>query len=214
MNLLFGLVVAVSLATSTGDPRTIDPAANRPEIVEPKGGVTNAKTPGRRPHKKRTTETTDTTPTKKPRTNRRRTTPDPEETGNSRRANRRARRRPSPETGTDGPTDSTGEGCMAEKRRCWQLSVGGIAAASVGFGMLATGIGFTQAPTFPVPEEPISDRSLRPPGIVLATFGGVALVTGVVMIIAGRVSYKRNQKAQVDGFHLGRLRIVPGGVRW
>ena len=83
--------------------------------------------------------------------------------------------------------------------------------ASVGVAALGTGIGFMQAPQFPVPDEPIYNRSLRPPGVVMVALGATTVVTGVLMVVAGHASHGKTpgKKRQT-----ARVRIVPGGLRW
>lgn len=194
MPVLLGSLVAMTLAPS-GDPRTIDPAANRPEIVAPSGSPTEVEPPKIRPPK-------GTRPASVPKAGPT-TEPGPRlevEPG------------PKPVPGTVGALEPElpPQGCMPERGRCWRLNVGGIVAASVGVGMLGTGIGLMQAPQLPVPDEPVHNYSLRPPGVMLVTLGAVSTVAGVLMIVAGRAVHAR---AQREG-RTARLQLYPGGLRW
>lgn len=188
MYVLFGLA-ALALAPS-GDPRSIDPAANRPEIVAPGGSPTRVEPPPTRSPKG--------TPTKPE------PAAEPEPAGEP---------RPEP-TSTSSPwADDTADvspaRCLPARGRCWKLSVAGIALASVGVAALGTGIGFMQAPQYPVPEEPIYNRSLRPPGVAMVTVGAVSLVTGAAMIVVGHVVHKRSGRQP-----MARVRLAPGGLQW
>jgi len=164
MHALLGCLVAFALAQPSGDPRTIDPAANRPEIVAPGGAPTKVE--------------------------------------------------PKVVVAPNSEVDEIPTGrCFPARGRCWRLNVVGIIGASVGVGMLGTGIGFTKAPNFPAatdPNEPIFDRSLRPPGVILAALGGVVAVTGAIMIIAGHASHKKPPREN----DTARVELFLGGIRW
>jgi hypothetical protein len=235
MVFLFGGLVAMALAAPSGDPRTIDPAANRPEIVAPGGAPTKAKPVKTRPAKaepkpakvepkpakvepkpaKVEPEPVKVEPEPEPEPEPVKVEPEPE---------------PEPEPVKVAPkpkaavADAPLQRCFPERGRCWRLNLAGIVAASVGVGMLGTGIGFMQAPQFPVPDEPIYNRSLRPPGVVLVALGAVTTVTGVLMIVAGHASHGRANKgvgrrgraagpATKEG-RTARVQLVPGGLRW
>jgi hypothetical protein len=188
MHVFSGGLLALALAPS-GDPRTIDPAANRPEIVAPGGSPTTATPPKTRSPK---AEPEPPTP---------RVEPEPKT-----KPRRATRREPAP--GTDVTADAPREGCFPERGRCWRLGLAGIVTASVGVAALGTGIGFMQAPQFPVPDEPTINRSLRPPGVAMVAVGAVAVVAGVTLVVAGHASYGRSKR------QLARVRLVPGGLRW
>jgi hypothetical protein len=192
MHVLLGLV-ALCLAPS-GDPRAIDPAANRPEIVAPGGSPTKTKPPKILPPKGQ--PTTKVEPKLEPK--------------------REPKLEPKlePKTGprTKPKTNVTADGspqrCFPEHGLCWRLNVAGIVAGSVGVAALGTGVGFMQAPQFPVPDEPIYNRSLRPPGVVMIAIGAITTVTGVIMIVAGHASHGKPKR------QMARVRIVAGGLRW
>lgn len=149
MHVLLGCLVAMAMAMApSGDPRAIDPAANRPEIVAPGGAPAEAKPPTTRPPKRTTPpktsaagqpKTPPTTTSSEPTRPVEPQTPPEVEPGRGKRGKAAA--------ATD--ADQPPQGCLPERGRCWQLNVGGIVAASVGVAMLGTGIGFMQAPQFP-----------------------------------------------------------------
>ena len=121
-----------------------------------------------------------------------------------------------PEPKVAGPVDEgSTERCFPEHGRCWRLNVAGIATAGVGVGMLGTGIGFIKAPTWAAstgPNEPVFDRSLRPPGVVLVALGTVTVVTGVLMIVAGHATHGKPAAGRKK--ETARVQVVPGGLRW
>ncbi|MCX4243268.1 hypothetical protein [Paraliomyxa miuraensis] len=193
MHVLLGCLVAMAIAPS-GDPRAIDPAANRPQIIAPGGGAATGKSPPIRTPK--------AVPEPEPKVaSGQRPTVEPK-TG--------PEQRPEVEPTPEPATKARSSRCLPQRGRCWQLNVGGIVAASVGAAMLGTGIGFTQAPQFPVADEPIYNYSLRPPGVVLLAVGTATAVTGVLMIVAGHAVHGRPK----PGEDTARLRLVPGGLRW
>jgi hypothetical protein len=243
MHVLFGGLVAMALAAPSGDPRTIDPAANRPEIVAPGGAPAKARPVKTRPPKvepkvkppkvkppkvepkvKPPKVEPKTEPKVEPKTEPK-TEPkvepkvEPEPDAEPKVVPKTA---PKPDPAV---ADAPLQRCFPERGRCWRLNVAGIVAASVGVGMLGTGIGFMQAPQFPVPDEPIFNRSLRPPGVVLVALGAVTTVTGVLMIVAGHAAHG---KAKREGLgrrrrpagpaaresRTARVQLVPGGLRW
>ncbi len=220
MYALLGLVAAVSLASSAGDPRTIDPAANRPEVVGPRGGVTAAKTPRTRaPKNGGGTKVPPPPPqTDRPKRGDRPSRTDPSSrTGRPSRTGRSRTDPPDPDTprrrtrttpiGGDPNADTT-LGCFAAKDRCWRLNVTGISVGVAGLGMIGAGVTFVRSRTFPIPDDPVTNRSLRPPGAVLLALGSVSVVAGVLMIVVGHTAHRRANS------HMARVRLTPGGLRW
>jgi len=193
MHAFFGCLLAMSLAQPVNDPRAIDPAANRPEIVIP-GGPTLVQTPKTTPPEPRRTAEPATAAKTKPE-------PEPERT---RERKRRAKATPD----EDELADASGK-CFPAHGRCRRLNVAGISIASVGAGMLGAGVGFMLAPEFPIPDEPVSNRSLRPPGVALLAVGAVTVVSGAMLILVGHVSHRRSRPAQTV-----RVQLTPGGLRW
>ena len=84
----------------------------------------------------------------------------------------------------------------------------GIVTAGLGVAALGTGIGLMQAPEYADPDEPIYNRSLRPPGVVMVAVGAVTTVTGVLMIVAGHASHGKAKRQSA------RVQLIPGGLRW
>lgn len=217
MHVVFGLLLWASGALApSGDPRAIDPAANRPEIVAPGGSPTKTKPPKTRPPKvepkppkppkpkvepkvepkpePKTEPKTEPDPTTEPKTE-----PDP---------TAEPEPRPEPKPKADVTADAPLQRCFPEHGRCWRLNVAGIVTAGLGVAALGTGIGFMQAPQYADVEEPIYNRSLRPPGVVMVALGAVTTVTGILMIVAGHASHGKPKR------QTARVRLVPGGLRW
>ena len=206
MQLVLGLL-ALWLAPS-GDPRAIDPAANRPEIVAPGGSPAKAKPPKTRPPKAEPKPKVEPKPYIPPKIE---PEPEPEHeptTEPKTEPKVEPKTEPKVEPKTEPEAAGPQKACFPERGRCWRLNVAGIAAASVGVAALGTGIGFMQAPQFPVPDEPIYNRSLRPPGVVMVAVGAITAVTGVLMIVAGHATHRRPRS------ETARVQLVPGGVRW
>lgn len=201
MHVSFGGLLALALVAPSGDPRTIDPAANRPEIVAPGGSPTTAKPPRTRPPK---TQPAKPKPSK-PYTPETKLEPEPK-TGPEPKPGPEPTPGPAPQT--DVTADAPLQRCFPERGRCWRLNIAGIVIASAGTAALGTGIGFMQAPQFPVPDEPIYNRSLRPPGVVMVGIGAVTVVTGVMLVVAGHASHGKLKR------QTARVQLVPGGLRW
>lgn len=115
-----------------------------------------------------------------------------------------------PIVGTKDPGDR-GQKCLPARGRCRRLMIAGITTASVGAGMLATGIGFITADEQPIDEEPVFNRSLAPPGKALLGFGVAAIFAGGVLALAGVARHREWQRGET-----ARVRLAPGGlaVRW
>jgi hypothetical protein len=191
MHVLFGGLLAMALAPA-GDPRTIDPAANRPEIVAPGGSPSTVAPVTTRPPK------TEGKPKVEPKVE-----PAVEPAIEPQAAPKPGRR----------PTAALADAgqparCFAERGRCWRLGVTGIVAASVGVSAIGTGIGFMLAPQYAVPDEPTFNRSLRPAGVAMVAVGAVHAVAGVLLVVAGHASHG---KPRPD---TARAKLVPGGLRW
>jgi hypothetical protein len=246
MHVFFGGLLALALVAPSGDPRTIDPAANRPEIVAPGGSPTKVKPPKTRPPKAEPKPKTtpkpyippkvepkpepepepklepktepkvepkpepepkvEPKPEPEPKTEPKvepKPEPDPEP-----KPEPEVAAKPKPAPKTDVTADAPQQRCLPERGRCWRLNVAGIVLASVGVAALGTGVGFMQAPEFPVPEEPIYNRSLRSPGVVMVGIGAVTVVTGVMLVVAGHASHGKPKR------QTARVQLVPGGLRW
>jgi hypothetical protein len=234
MHVLFGGLLALALVAPSGDPRTIDPAANRPEIVAPGGSPTKVKPPKTRPPKVEPKPKTtpkpyippkvEPEPKVEPKTEPKtepkvepepKTDPEPKvepktepKTDPEPKVDPKVAAKPKPKPKTDVAADGPQQRCFPEHGRCWRLNIAGIAIASVGVAALGTGIGFMQAPEFPVPDEPIYNRSLRSPGVVMVGIGAVTVVTGVMLVVAGHASHGKPKR------QTARVQLVPGGLRW
>ncbi|MEX1366789.1 MAG: hypothetical protein AB1Z98_26925 [Nannocystaceae bacterium] len=217
MYALLGSLVALVLAPASADPRSIDDAANRPEIVSPAGAPAKirpvkVRRPKRDPKAAAVPEPEpepEVQPRRKPR-RKPRVEPEtqPEVDAPRRKPKPRRVTRP-PKPGVDEATD---EECFPARGLCRRLNVAGIATASVAVGMVGTGVGFMLAPTFPANtglNEPVFDRSLRPPGVVLVALGSVTAVTGVLMIVAGHAVHARARRRP-----MAKMQVFAGGLRW
>lgn len=231
MHVFFGGLLALALVAPSGDPRTIDPAANRPEIVAPGGSPTKAKPPKTRPPKAEPPKPKpkpkpyippkvepepkpepEPEPKVEPKTEPK-VEPKPEPKVESDPEPKpepepKVAAKPKPAPKADVTADAPQERCFPERGRCWRLNVAGIALASAGVAALGTGIGFMQAPELPVPDEPIYNFSLRSPGVVMVGVGAVTVVTGVMLVVAGHASHGKPKR------QTARVQLVPGGLRW
>lgn len=210
---LLGCLLSASMVQPSDDPRTIAPAANRPEIVAPGGNPAKAKVPKVRPPKGNRSPAVPPPPTDPkadpnadpkddPKADPK---ADPDAETKPRRNRRRARTaEPPADPETDDPTTK----CFPAHAACWALSVAGISTASVGVGMIGSGVGFMLAPQYPVPDEPTTNRSLRRPGVALVTVGAIAVVAGTLSIVVGQIVHRRSLS------RMARIQLTPGGLRW
>jgi hypothetical protein len=201
MHVLHGGLLAMVLAPS-GDPRAIDPAANRPEILAPGGSAASVA-----PVKMRPPKGSPSTGPKAPPKVELRPKPQPKPEPRTKPAPR-SRRRPPPTV-----TDDDGEAlprCMHAHGLCWRLTMAGIVAASVGVTAIGSGIGLMFAPQYAVADEPTMNRSLRPPGLALVSVGAVSMALGVVSIVVGHAVHGRPKRAT----NMATVQLGPGGLRW
>jgi hypothetical protein len=84
--------------------------------------------------------------------------------------------------------------CLKTPGQCRKLAITGISLSAVGTAVLGVGIGFSVAPDWPDPDEPVYNRTLQPIGAVLVAAAVTLLVTGATMILAARASHKRARK--------------------
>lgn len=207
MHVLHGGLLAMVLAPS-GDPRTIDPAANRPEIVAPGGSAASVAPVKTRPPKGYAS----TGPKAQPKVEVKLqpkvgpTKPKPEPRAKP-KGEPKSRRRPEAEVTDDGEAQAR---CMPAHALCWRLTMAGIAAASVGVTAIGSGIGLMFAPQYAVADEPTMNRSLRPPGVTLVSVGAVSIAMGVVSIVVGHAMHGRPKRAT----NMAKVQLVPGGLRW
>ncbi|MEM9458793.1 MAG: hypothetical protein AAGF11_31740 [Myxococcota bacterium] len=202
---LIGCLLSASMVQPSDDPRTIAPAANRPEIVAPGGSPAKAKTPKVRPPKGSRPTTVPPPPTDLQADPQTEPQTDPDTKTKRPRGRRRARTQDPP---VDPETDDSTSKCFPAHATCWALGVAGIATASVGVGMIGSGVGFMLAPQYPVPDEPTTNRSLRRPGVALVTVGAIAVVAGTLSIVVGQIVHRRSQS------RMARIQLTPGGLRW
>lgn len=84
-----------------------------------------------------------------------------------------------------------------EKARLGALGKAGIGVMGAGLGVVAIGLGLALAPaSFDVdPDRPLetSRRSLRVPGIAIASVGAAAIVAGIPMLVIDRKRAKRRR---------------------
>ncbi|MEM6991034.1 MAG: hypothetical protein AAF721_11065 [Myxococcota bacterium] len=224
MHALASTVLIFSLAAP--DPRTIDPDANRPDIVT-EGGATatapviptvpppadgSAATPPPvvpsgppPPPGPATTPTPPTTP--------------PAGTGTTPPEGGQPKVTPTP-TEPEPDVDRT-QKCFPARGRCRRLNIAGLSTLSVGVALLATGIAFTQVAPFPQEDEPVFNRSLAPPGKALVGVGVAAILAGGLLIGSGVAVHRKFQsgeeklaKAKARAKRRSVVRLDAGGLHW
>jgi hypothetical protein len=92
------------------------------------------------------------------------------------------------------------------RRPLGALGYAGIAVGVLGVGALGAGIPLALRPDEMRGARPERERySTHPPGIAMAVGGGVALATGVTLIIVDRVRHRRRSLAVLPTFGPGRV---------
>jgi hypothetical protein len=95
---------------------------------------------------------------------------------------------------------------MGRRRPVGALGYTGIAVSILGAGALGAGIPLALRPDGPRGTPPTLERySTHSPGIALAVGGGVALATGVTLLIVDRVRQRRRSVAVLPTFGPGRV---------
>lgn len=223
MHALASTVLALSLAAP--DPRTIDPDANRPDIVTEGGATATApviptvpppagappKAPPVVPNQPPPTATGNPPSGSGSTTSVPPTVSGPVEGGQP--------KVPPPVVEPDVDVDRT-QPCFAARGRCRRLNIAGFSTLGVGVVLLATGIAFTQIAPFPQEDEPVFDRSLTPPGKALVGVGIAAVLGGALLVGAGFAVHRKFQSGE-DKLATGarskrhaRVRLDGKGLHW
>ena len=214
MHAIATLGLALSLVAP--DPRTIDPDANRPDIVTD-GETTPPVVPTTPPSPTTTktdpppvvpdrppdpsgggTSTPTTTPTNTPTT-----TPTTTPSGGQPTVDRPT---PEPEPNVDRT-----QKCFPARGRCRRLSIAGFTTLGVGTVLLATGIAFTQINPSVIADEPVYNRSFAPPGKALLSVGIVSLLAGGILVGAGFAVHRKFQSGEEK---LAKVRLDARGLHW
>lgn len=219
MHVLASTVLALSLAAP--DPRTIDPDANRPDIVTDGGAKapviptvpppagTTPTVPNRPPPPPPASTPPVTTPpvTTPPVTTPPVTTTPPTTTPTG-PSGQPTVTPPPPEPEDD--VDRS-QRCFAARGRCRRLAIAGIATGALGAVFIGTGIAFTQVGPMPIDGDPVFNRSLAPPGKAVLGVGVAALLAGALLIGSGVAIHRKFQSGEEK---LARVRLDARGLHW
>ena len=83
-------------------------------------------------------------------------------------------------------------GCWATKGQCRQLTITGIVLTSLGAASVIAGGALYAIPNKPYPGQPAFEKSYRPVGVMMMAMGVGIVVTGALMIIAGKLGKKKS----------------------
>lgn len=116
-----------------------------------------------------------------------------------------------PAASTETPVDAPAPRgpCLRTPGQCRQLTITGSVFVGLSAAAIATGIGLRVRPNEPIDGKPAFESSTHPPGVMLIGMGAGVLITGVLMLIAGRRAHRLasgQASAAAPGPRLGALR--------